>query len=85
MDDLSKNEFNVYPNPTNGSFSIQLEKMNSQVNLQIIDLNGKIVLSEAYKNIQTISDIHFEGEAGIYMISLTDNNGTIKRSQLIKK
>jgi len=83
IDPIEKNEFNLYPNPSNGSFSIQLESLNSQVRLQIVDLNGKIVLSRAYSNVQTISDIQFDGEAGIYMVTLTDDNGIIKRSQLI--
>ena len=85
IDPIEKNEFNLFPNPSNGTFSIQLENINSQVQLQIIDLNGKVVLSEAYKNVQTISDIHFNGEAGVYMITLTDDDGTLKRSQLIIK
>jgi hypothetical protein len=83
LEQITHNEFALFPNPTSGSFSIQLEKVNSQVQLQIIDLNGKVVLSESFFNTQTISDIYFNGEAGIYMITLTDESGLVKRSQLI--
>ena len=64
--------FSIYPNPTQGNLTIQLE---STVNsLQIIDVTGKIIMTE---NNLTVGNnfINLESlKAGMYFIKLTNNS-----------
>jgi len=65
---------NIYPNPASNYINIDVENLNR---IQIIDINGKIVLTETTKNID-VSELN----NGIYVIKIiTDNN--IYSNQLI--
>lgn len=43
-------DFNIYPNPTNGFINIELNSAESNTTLQIIDVVGKIVMTEEFNN-----------------------------------
>ena len=45
--DISETDaINVYPNPTQGAFNIDFELVSNQVTLRLMDLSGKLLLSE---------------------------------------
>ena len=75
-----RNYFRVYPNPTSDFVTIELETENTD--LQIFDLNGKLVrqemLSSSSQNTIDLSEL----KPGTYIITLKDESG-IKTEKLI--
>jgi hypothetical protein len=61
------NDLLIYPNPTNGNFSIDLRLVYESVTLSVTDINGKLVQSNSYNNSQLI-DIKIEEPAGVYLL-----------------
>jgi len=63
----------VFPNPNDGSFSIDLDKAYSNVNIAITESDGRMILMENYSNAKTIN-LKFDAEPGIYLVSVTTLN-----------
>ena len=59
-------EFKLYPNPTDGFFSIDLGKP-YDATITITDLTGKTILSKSVENSQLIN-LKLEAPAGIYLL-----------------
>lgn len=78
MDDNSNKfrKLEIYPNPTNGNFIINFGEILSDTELNILDMNGKLVYSEVIsKNASTIKQVNIEKlPAGIYILSIRSNN-----------
>jgi hypothetical protein len=76
-------DYLVYPNPTNGTFSIDLGDNYNLVTVSIIGLNGKKIQSNTYKNSQLL-DFTLNEPAGVYLLIIEsgDKKSTI---QLVKK
>ncbi|HUH74863.1 MAG TPA: T9SS type A sorting domain-containing protein [Chitinophagales bacterium] len=77
----------VYPNPNQGSFTIEIFGENKNATLEIINVLGQKVFSQELKNLkgkQTISaDLRNHGK-GIYWINLYFNNEVINRRIVIQ-
>lgn len=73
ISNLSKLE--IYPNPTNGNFIINLGELLNDTELNILDMNGKLVYSEVInKNSSIIKQVNIEKlPAGIYLLTLHSN------------
>lgn len=79
IDDLTNANISIYPNPSNGIFTIQSADI---VNITIFDVSGKIV----YKNnniTQTNVDLS-KNQKGIYFIEFKNNNISINHKIIIK-
>ena len=80
--------FNVYPNPNNGAFVIQMNNNNlgSDVNVMVYDVRGRRVFNESFKNStefnQTIKLNNVE--SGLYLLSITDGKSTATKKLVIK-
>jgi hypothetical protein len=73
----------VYPNPTDGNFSIDLGQHYQVVKITITDLRGRVVQSNIYNQSQLLR-LKLEEPAGIYLLKIeTTNNNTVIR--LVKK
>ena len=70
----------VYPNPNNGSFIIETSSAEKQ-NLQVFDVNGKLVLSQTIDNKTTI-DASTLSE-GVYNLSVIGNEGVVNKKMVI--
>jgi len=55
LDQLPKLESNIYPNPAKDFISIEMETQNNFLQVQILNLQGQIVLEESIQNHQAIS------------------------------
>jgi len=63
-----------YPNPTTKSLTIDFGKTYQEVNIQITNLTGQIVLN---RNVQNTSTANLElGTAGIYFVFIQTEEGT---------
>ena len=74
VDEMSLNEINVYPNPTNGEFKIDLGKEFKDVTVQILNTLGQIISSEKYASAKTIEQ-NITAPAGIYFVKVSAASG----------
>ena len=63
----------LYPNPTDGNFSIDLGENLKTVMITITDLNGKLILSYNYNNSQLLN-LKIEEPAGVYLLMIESGN-----------
>ena len=90
IDEISLGSINVYPNPSNGKFTIDLsESVTEEVQIELISVVGQIVLSELHDtaiNGNSI-EINTDGvELGSYMVRVSglDSKNTTTTSVSIK-
>jgi len=71
--------FTVYPNPTNGDFSIDLGSEMNSVDVSIVDIRGEFIQSQTFTQTQLLTFTLAE-PAGIYIISIQtgDDNSFIR-------
>ncbi|WP_084466324.1 S8 family peptidase [Kaistella palustris] len=74
----------VYPNPTTGPFTINLDKKYIDVNVQILTMPGQIISSEKYKDTKKVTS-EIKGVAGVYLIKVNAGNRTLKSFKIIKQ
>jgi hypothetical protein len=81
IDEFNKNNFVIYPNPTDGKISIYAQ--NTEISsVEIYDSLGKKV----FESKSTISEIVISNlKTGIYFCKITDNNNNIKYQKIIKR
>jgi len=76
--------FKVYPNPSNGIFTIQVNQFSGKVGIQVIDLNGRIVYQENELNFNTAKSINLTHlQSGMYIVKV--NADELSYSQKIIK
>jgi hypothetical protein len=63
----------IYPNPTNGNFSIDLGALYENAQVSITDISGKLVESKSIAQSQVLN-LTIEEPAGIYLISIQAGN-----------
>lgn len=76
---------NVYPNPANTDIFVDMKNEHSNVQMELFDLNGKIVCSEyRYLNDLTLSmDVQNVSE-GIYLLVISTNDLVYKQKVVVK-
>ncbi len=74
---------NVYPNPSNGSFTIELNN-NQKQSIQLSDITGSVVLSQYMENGKTIIDVNHIA-VGIYNITIKGSNSVSNKKLVIVK
>ena len=67
------NELLLYPNPTNGDFSIDLGNSYQIVTITITDLSGKKILTNTYYESQLLQ-LKIEEPAGVYLLMIESVN-----------
>ena len=78
-DDKSVQVISLYPNPTSGSFSIDLGRDYSEAMLTITRFDGQVIRKESIKNSREI-EMEIEEPAGIYLVKvLIEGRETIFR------
>lgn len=63
----------IYPNPTSGNLSIDMQKNFEKVDITITDLNGKQIQSDSYYNTQVLK-ITLNEVAGLYLVNIKSEN-----------
>jgi PKD repeat protein len=78
------NNINVFPNPSNGIFEVQIEnKFNDQFNLNVTNSLGQIVLNKSTDG-QTSIDLSSMA-SGIYTLNITTQTGLRAHYKLVKE
>ncbi len=76
-------QVNLYPNPTNGNFYIDLGEAFKQAEILIFDLNGRVVFEKIVTKTPLIN-LNFKATNGVYFVKLiTDDEQAVVK--LIKK
>lgn len=79
INDLSKETISyIFPNPTNGLFTIKAEEPISEI--QIHDQLGRCVLKTDSNSVDITAQPN-----GIYLATIQDKNGTVSKRKIIKK
>lgn len=78
---VNESGFKVFPNPTNGAFTIQLKNQIQAVEVSVYDITGRIVHQETSN--QEIINPDLQLKTGAYLIRLTSNNEVIGVETLI--
>ncbi len=88
---LSKEEFvnnnnvTLYPNPSEGELKIQISKYDGNVTLQVVDLNGRLVLEQSNVDFSTEKVINLDSlQSGMYIVKLSGKNLQYTEKVLIK-
>ena len=76
----NQNNINLYPNPTKNSFALSAD----MAKVEIYNITGQLIKS--FNNIISNQQLDITNlEVGIYLIKLTDRNGTSQSKKLIKE
>ncbi|MBK6544819.1 MAG: T9SS type A sorting domain-containing protein [Saprospiraceae bacterium] len=78
----------IYPNPASSTLFLHdiKGKINSQVQLRLIDLNGKVFFNELYNSIQEEIKIPIQGlQPGMFIIQIIDQKGNYWTDKFIKE
>ncbi|MCM5663883.1 LamG-like jellyroll fold domain-containing protein [Galbibacter mesophilus] len=81
----SSNEtlYQVYPNPVNNSFSLKGTSEANNLNLQVFDLTGNLVLSTLVGTSQSIDATRLN--PGVYLVKIYQDSEEIVQTKLVKK
>ncbi|MGI9571870.1 MAG: T9SS type A sorting domain-containing protein, partial [Candidatus Actinomarinaceae bacterium] len=80
--ELAKGNLDVYPNPNNGSFTV--ENSVDIVKLTITDVHGKIVQSINEINLNKVDVDLTDLEKGMYMINIETKKGSLTESVIVQ-
>lgn len=76
VSDVLANKFSVYPNPSNGTVNITNTDAIGINQIQITDLNGRIVKTEAYTATGDIQVNIADLASGMYLMNISSDQGT---------
>ena len=79
--------FNVYPNPSNGTFSIQLKEVISDFEVEIFDVTGKVIYTqEFYQNLDVVKEINIKNEIskGVYFLNIRSLDNLVTKKIIIE-
>jgi hypothetical protein len=74
-----KGELRVYPNPSNGSFTVELPGQ-QQWNLQLFDVSGRLAAEESVFGEQAVIQEH---RTGLYFLRATAEDGTTGTAKVV--
>ena len=83
---LNNVDMTIFPNPNNGQYTMTIDGVNGEINMEVIDIAGQVVYRErleATANFSAQFDMSTLAK-GVYYIKLTNNDG-VKTQKLIIK
>jgi len=81
IEELSVSNVSVYPNPSAGVFTVEYDGNVSNVQLSILDLNGKVVYSETMNTNKTNIELNTIAN-GVYTVVLVSND-TVSTTKMV--
>ncbi|MCJ8291737.1 MAG: T9SS type A sorting domain-containing protein [Crocinitomicaceae bacterium] len=77
---LEEELFSVFPNPTNGKFTIDIPTITSELRVEVIDVYGQIVYSSPITENETQIDL--KESSGLYFVTVI-GNGSYRTTKLM--
>lgn len=84
-DDVTEdNLIAIYPNPTEGTLHINLNKTFTNVNINVVNILGQNILSVYHKTVSN-TKLQLEGNSGIYFVKIKGDNNLNIIKKIIKQ
>lgn len=84
VDENAIESVSIYPNPSNGEFTLQSKASNPVTSIQVYDVLGKLTNTIQNTELKTDYKLNLaELDQGIYMLRLTYQNGTTSVNRVI--
>ncbi len=84
IDELSNNDFSVFPNPSNGIFNVTLNNaIAGEYTVTVLDVTGRVVTNNVEEN-DTFSIDLSGAAAGTYTVSIQTINGNMTKRVVLK-
>ena len=86
VNEFEKGNYNIYPNPNNGTFNLSIKNSEStDLNVNIQNVLGQSVYSEALNNVSQLNkQINLSNlDSGIYTVIISDKNGLSSSEKII--
>ena len=81
----SKGEVRVYPNPSHGSFNIDLSNFSGNVTIKVTNMSGAVVYTKQTAAIKNIVSVNLNAASGFYYVSVTDGKySTTTKVNIVK-
>lgn len=81
--DAKQTFIDIYPNPTNGAFKIDLGQEENNVQIQVVNILGEVVFNNFFKSARLL-DYNIESPSGLYFIKIQSKE-IRKTFKIIKK
>lgn len=78
------NNVAMFPNPTNGKFTIELGEVEQKVSIRVMSIAGQVVEEYSYENTKVV-EIETKQSAGIYFVEVTNADSNKAILKLIKE
>jgi len=86
INELENESFQIYPNPSNGDFTIQLLNSSNIQKIDIIDLQGKIVFNQLPNQSTDSMNIDIRGlDSGVYFVRIETSENTSQKQIIVTK
>ncbi len=82
LEDLSTGSFQIYPNPSNTIFNIDLRN-NNEFEFKVYDITGKVIINKSKVNRSSYQLNMSSFSPGMYFINITANNQSATRKLLL--
>lgn len=86
VNDVTKDQMEIYPNPSNGVFTIELNSKAANASYKIFNMEGKLVATNkisASQNKQQVNMSHLPN--GTYVVQVENGSDTFSKKLIIKK
>ena len=90
QEQIQNSGFRVYPNPTHdGHISVELppKSKDQNINIEVLDLNGKVVLQQKTPNANQTIDLNFSAQLsnGVYQIRVNTAEGSYSQKVVLQR
>lgn len=74
----------LYPNPNNGTFTLDLPKHAQKINIRISDITGRVLWNSSDSDKKQVP-VNFDGPAGMYVLTVQTESYTATKNMVITK
>lgn len=86
IEDAEEIGVNVYPNPSNGQFVLEVYGMEADAEIRVVDLTGRLVYSEAVLMSETFrKELNVNVADGTYLLQLVSEKKSLNRKVQIQR
>jgi len=86
VEEFNKVESSIFPNPSNGIFTVFITKPDIVDNIEVYNTLGKRVVNQPTTNVSNYARLNLNDlQSGVYLVKLRSEKGVVDTLKLIKK